>query len=138
MGAALSVLIYLDFWAPPPPPAGNGLLGDGSKQLVARLDSWQSEQLASGKSRPRARAAAAARVWLNATDGAVWWAVPEAGPQRWATVGQLTVPSGSEWRLVLNAQGRRPFWISDGTTIGVCLSLLRICCAPAACADGEA
>ena len=48
----------------------------------------------------------------------MWWTQPEDAPQQWATVGQLTVPMDSAWRLTLNLQGRRPLWLSDGTTIG--------------------
>ena len=111
---AVSLFAVIDFTHPPPPTVPQRPEG-----FVANLDARQRKQLKS--SRPPLRTAqvrATGSCQLRATTGGVWWTQPEDAPQQWATVGQLTVPTNSAWRLTVNLQGRRPLWLSDGTAIG--------------------
>jgi hypothetical protein len=111
------VSVYLNFWSPPVA----SVLPVSPQAFVRRLDTWQRRLLA----QPHAAQASAAfcarhtrRLPLASSTAEITWLEPEAAPQQWATVAQLTVPRGEAWDLRLNAQGRRPLWVSDGTLIG--------------------
>lgn len=108
-----SLVAVMDFTLLPPPTFPRS-----SKAFVENLDARQRRQLQS--SRPTLAAEIGATAWckLRVLEGGVWWSQPEVAPQQWVTLGQLTVPAQSVWRLTINLQGRRPLWISDGTTIG--------------------
>ena len=109
----VSFIAVIDFTHPPPPTFPQRPEG-----FVANLDARQRKQLKSSRPTLPAQVRATGSCQLRATSGGVWWTQPEDAPQQWATVGQLTVPTNSAWRLIVNLQGRRPLWLSDGTTIG--------------------
>jgi hypothetical protein len=108
-----SFIAAIDFTRPPPPT-----FAQSPEQLVADLDARQRKQMTSSRPTLNDAEARSSGCRLRVTDGGVWWTQPEDAPQHWATVGQLTVPTDSVWRLTVNLQGRRPLWLSDGTTIG--------------------
>jgi hypothetical protein len=80
----------------------------------AAFDSWLSVGITDGDAAGRLGSvgidwsAWTADAGVDVDNGAVFWMVPTDGPAGASVLAPITVPSGAEWTVLMNAQGKAP------------------------------